>query len=202
VTAQTSVRTTRTTRVAVILTELFAPIVLIFALLLAVAVHSTGSWTRGLLLGAVAAFFAGGMPYLIMLRGIRGGQLNDRHLRLREQRPRMMAIGLISASLGLGAMVALGAPRELFGVVAAMVAGVAVALIISSVWKISIHTACVAGTIAVLAVVFGPPALWLTPLIAAIAWARVHLQDHTMAQVIAGATVGALVAAGVMALLV
>jgi membrane-associated phospholipid phosphatase len=79
-----------------------------------------------------------------------------------------------------------------------MVAGVTVALAVTIFWKISIHTACAAGTVAILVIEFGP-ALWVTfPVVAAVAWARVALRDHTPAQVTAGALVGFTVAASLM----
>lgn len=189
------------TKVAKILTEVFAPPILVVTLLIVVGIHSTSSISQGLLLSAVAAFFAAGMPYAIMLLGIRRGRLSDRHLSLREQRPTMMIIGLVSVSIGLQVMVWLDAPREFLALVAAMVAGVGVALAISSFWKISIHAACAAGTVAILEIVFGWIMLVLVPVVVAICWARVTLQDHTGGQVIAGAAVGALVAAGVMSAL-
>ncbi len=46
----------------------------------------------------------------------------------------------------------------------------------------------------VLAPVFGPALLGLAPLVALSAWARVELEDHTLAQVVAGAAVGAAIA--------
>jgi membrane-associated phospholipid phosphatase len=134
-----------------------------------------------------------------MLIGIRRGRLSDRHLSLREQRPVMMIIGLASVSIGLLVMAWLDAPRELFALVAAMVAGVGVALAISSFWKISIHAACAAGTVAILVIVFGAAMLLWAPVIVAICWARVIRRDHTVLQVVAGVVVGATVAAAVMA---
>jgi hypothetical protein len=187
------------TRLAKILTEIFAPPILVLALLLVVGIHSTSSVGQGLLLGAVAAVFAAGLPYAIMLVGIRHGRLSDRHLSLREQRPVMMIIGLVSVSIGLLVMGWLDAPRELFALVAAMLAGVGVALAISSFWKISIHAACAAGTVAILVIVFGGIMLLLITVVVAISWARVTLRDHTVLQVVAGAVVGATVAAAVMA---
>jgi hypothetical protein len=142
------------TQVARILTEVFAPPILVVTLLIVVGIHSTSSIGQGLLLSAVAAFFAAGLPYAIMLIGIRKGRLSGRHLSLREQRPTMMIIGLVSVSVGLLAMVWLDAPREFLALVAAMVAGVGVALAISSFWKISIHAACAAGSVAILVIVF------------------------------------------------
>lgn len=187
--------------VARLLTELLAPIVLIVALLFAVAVHASPSVGRGLLYGAVTAFFAGGLPYAIMMLGIRQGRLGDRHLSKRQERPVMMVIGLVSVTVGLALTWWLGAPRALFALVAAMVAGVAIALAITMIWKISIHTACAAGTLAILVLEFGPTMWALLPLVAAIAWARVALRDHTIAQVGAGAVVGYLVATLVTILL-
>ena len=77
-----------------------------------------------------------------------------------------------------------------------MVAGVAVALLISTFWKISIHTSVTAGSATILALVFGPAALVLGSLVAAVAWARVRLRAHSVSQVIVGAAVGAGVAYG------
>jgi hypothetical protein len=111
----------------------------------------------------------------------------------------MMALGLASVSLGLLVMWLLRAPQQLFALVTAMVTGVAVALTITSVWKISIHTTCTAGTVAVLIAVFGPWLLVACPVVAAVAWARVALGDHDIPQVVGGAAVGALVAGAVMA---
>jgi membrane-associated phospholipid phosphatase len=186
--------------IAQILTEILAPIVLIVGLLFAVAIHASSTAWRGVLYGFVAAFFAGGLPYAIMMLGIRRGHLGDRHLSERAERPVMMVIGLISVTVGLLITWRLGAPRALFALVAAMVAGVAVALAITVFWKISIHTASAAGTVAILVIEFGP-ALWATlPIVAAVAWARVALRDHTPAQVTAGTLVGFAVAATVMSL--
>lgn len=184
--------------VARLLTELLAPIVLIVALLFAVAIHASTSVGHGLLYGAVTAFFAGGLPYAIMMLGIRRGHLGDRHLSKRQERPVMMVIGLVSVTVGLLLTWWLGAPRALFALVAAMVAGVVVALAITIFWKISIHTACAAGTLAILVLEFGAPMWCLLPLVLVIAWARVALRDHTVAQVAAGIVVGFSVAATVM----
>jgi hypothetical protein len=105
-------------------------------------------------------FSAGtGLPYAILLLGIRRGILADRHLTERRERPAMMAIGLVSVTTGLLITWWLGAPRALFALVAAMVAGVVVSLAITVFWKISIHAAETAGTVAVLVLEFGP-ALW------------------------------------------
>ena len=52
------------------------------------------------------------------------------------------------------------------------------------------------GTAVILVLVFGPVLLVAVPFVALVSWSRVWLRDHTLAQVIAGALVGNLVAAG------
>jgi hypothetical protein len=164
-------------------------------------IHARSAAWRGVLYGVLTAFFAGGLPYAIMMLGIRRRHLSDRHLSERAERPVMMVIGLVSVTVGLLITWWLGAPRALFALVSAMVTGVAVALAVTVFWKISIHTACAAGAVAILVIEFGP-VLWATlPVVVAVAWARVALGDHTPAQVMVGVIVGLVVAASVMALL-
>ena len=186
-------------RMARLVTEVMSPVVLIVVVILIVAVDSAGV-VRGLMLGLVAIFFAAGFPYGLVLMGVRRGQLTDHHVSLREQRPRMMAIALASVVVGLLVLLWLDAPRALFALVAAMVAGLAVALAITSFWKISIHAASAAGTVASLAILVSPWWLLAAPLVALTGWARVEIRDHTPVQVSVGAIVGAVVAAGVLLL--
>jgi membrane-associated phospholipid phosphatase len=186
-------------RMARLVTEVMSPIVLIAVVTLIVAVHSAGA-VRGLALGLVAVFFAGGFPYGLVLIGVRRGLLTDHHISRREQRPRIMAIALASVAVGLLVLRWLDAPRALFALVVAMVAGLAVALAITSFWKISIHAASAAGTVACLAILVSPWWLLLAPLVVLTGWARVEIRDHTPVQVSAGAIVGAGVAAGVLLL--
>ena len=186
-------------RLARIVTEVMSPVVLIVVVTLIVSVHSAGAM-RGLALGLVAIFFAGGLPYGLVLVGVRRGVLTDHHVSRREQRPKMMAIALASVAVGLLVLHWLDAPRALFALVAAMVAGLAVALAVTSFWKISIHAAAAAGTVTCLAILVSPWWLLLTPLVALTGWARVEIRDHTPVQVLVGAFVGAVVAAGVLLL--
>jgi membrane-associated phospholipid phosphatase len=182
-----------------LVTEVMSPVVLIVLVILIVAVDSAGLG-RGLLLGLIAVFFAAGFPYGLVLIGVRRGRITDHHVSLREQRPRMMAIALASVITGLLVLRWLDAPRALFALVAAMVAGLAVALAITSFWKISIHAAAAAGTVTSLAILVSPWWLLVAPLVVLTGWARVEIRDHTPVQVSVGAIVGAVVAAGVLSL--
>ena len=156
---------------------------------LAVGWHAGGA--AGLGWGAVAALFAGVIPMLFISRGVRRGRWDDRYVG--AKRPRLIVLGFIIASVavGLALLVGFGAPGELSGYIGCMLGSVAVLAAITTVWKISIHCAVAAGSVTILALLFGP---WLTPaylLVALTAWSRVVVKDHTAAQVIAGSVLGA-----------
>ena len=192
---------TRSSRAAQVITDITSPSVSSTVLPVVVGVHAAGA--HGLLTGVVAAVFTGAVPYAFLLWSMRRGLVADRHVRRRAQRAMPLLFGMASVVTGLLLLLVLDAPRELLALVGAMLAGLAVVLGITTVWKVSVHTGVAAGTGVVLAMTFGPAVL--LPAVAAlavIAWARVALRDHTTAQVVGGSVVGAAVAGLVFALLV
>lgn len=197
-TTKTAVAPGTARRVAVIVSEALAPIVVIPLVTIVVSLHASHTLLHGAGFAFVAVFFAAALPYAFLLFGVRRGRFDDRQIRARAQRPFLLAFTLASVMVGLVVLKALGAPRDLFALVAAMVAGMAMSLVVSSVWKISIHTSCVAGVVVSLALLVSPVTWWLAPLIVLTGWARVVLGDHTPAQVVAGTALGAVVAAFVV----
>ena len=166
---------------------------------IAVGWHADGA--AGLGWGVVAALFAGVIPMVFVSHGVRNGQWADRYVG--TKRARLVVLGFIIASVaaGLGLLVGFGAPGELSGYVACMLASVAVLAAITSAWKISIHCAVAAGSVTMLSLLFGPA---LTPaylLVALTGWSRVALKDHTTAQVIAGSALGIAAALATYALI-
>ncbi len=188
-------------RAARFVTEVLAPAPVSALVVVLVAVHSARSPGEALRWGGLAVLFATLVPFAYIVRGVRRQRLTDHHVGRREQRPLPLLVGVGSVALLYGLLSYLGAPRELLALIAAMVTGLVVSLLVTLVWKISVHAGVVAGTVVVLVVIFGPVALLLSPLILLVGWARVELGDHTLAQVIAGALLGAVVATSVFSLL-
>jgi membrane-associated phospholipid phosphatase len=162
---------------------------------LAIGWHADGR--AGLLWGVLAALFAGVLPTLFISYGVRHGQWSDRNVGAR--RPRLIVLAFITASVatGLILLAVLGAPRLLTGYLAFMLASVGLLAAITTVWKISIHCAVAAGSVTVLALLYGPLVLCGYVLVVLLGWSRVVLKDHTVAQVVAGSVLGA--AAGALA---
>jgi membrane-associated phospholipid phosphatase len=162
---------------------------------MAIGWHADGR--AGLLWGLLAALFAAVLPTLFISYGVRHGRWGDRNVGAR--RPRLVVLAFITASVatGLILLVLLGAPRLLTGYLTFMLASVALLAGITTVWKISIHCAVAAGSVTILALFYGPPVLAGYVLVALLGWSRVVLEDHTVAQVVAGSVLGA--AAAVLA---
>ena len=167
---------------------------------LAVGWHADGR--AGLGWGLLAAVFTAVLPTLFIAAGVRRGLWSDRNVGAR--RPRLMVLAFIAASVaaGLALMLVFGAPRLLTGYLAFMLASVAVLALVTVVWKISIHCAVASGSVAILALSFGPLVLPAYAVVALLGWSRVAVRDHTVAQVVAGAVLGAGAAALAYATLV
>ena len=181
-------------RLARVVTEASSPAVLALVLLLVVSLRTSTSLSAGLVAGGLAVLFGSVIPMVFLVRGVRAGRWTDHHVRQREQRRVPLLFALGSVCVGLVVLALLDVPRDLLALVGAMVAGLVVALAVSQVWKISIHAAVAAGSAVILSIVVAVPLLVLVPVVALIAWSRVRLEDHDVAQVVGGALVGAAVA--------
>jgi membrane-associated phospholipid phosphatase len=188
-------------RIARALTEVLAPAPVAAALLAVIAWQSAPTAQEAILWGSIAVVFASLIPIAYILRGVRGQRFSDHHVGVRQQRPMPLLVGIVSVVVGVAVLNLFGAPRTLVALIEAMLVGLVVSLAVTLFWKISIHVAVVAGSVVVLVLVFGPIALIAAPLVAAVAWARVQLRDHTPLQVVLGAAVGMLVAGGTFPLL-
>jgi hypothetical protein len=152
--------------------------------------------------GLLAALFAAVLPTVFISCGMRRGRWADRNVGAR--RPRLIVLGFITASIaaGLSLLILLGAPRVLTGYLAFMLGSVALLAVVTVWWKISIHCAVASGSVVILAFGYGPLVLCGYALVGLLGWARVAMADHTVAQVAAGALLGAASAALAYAVIV
>ncbi|GGM29136.1 phosphatase PAP2 family protein [Dactylosporangium sucinum] len=179
-------------RVARAVTEAFAPAVWAAAMPVVVGLHAGAPWW-----GLVTVLFTAAVPYGVIWLGVRRGRLTDHHIGKREQRRAPLAIGLASVLAGLGLLVVADAPGELVAMVVVMLLVLLGTTLVNLRWKLSAHTAVSAGAVTALTVLFGPLLAAGALLVAVIGWSRVRLGDHTAAQTVAGAVLGAAIAAAV-----
>jgi membrane-associated phospholipid phosphatase len=128
------------------------------------------------------------VAYVVWL--LLSGRVTDFHLPDRRDRtiPFVVAIGC-----ALGAAVALylmGAPAEFLAPVVTALAQTMLLFLITLAWQISIHTSTTAGLVTFAALAIGGAAIFLALLVPLVAWARLYLGRHTLAQTVAGAALG------------
>jgi membrane-associated phospholipid phosphatase len=165
-----------------------------------VAIRNAGGGA-GAAWGGFAAVFVAGVPMAYIARGVAAGRWSDHHVEDRSQRMVPLLVALVSVATCAGLLAAVRAPQELIALVLAMLAGLVIVMIVTRWWKLSIHAAVAGGLLTILVILFGPSALLGLPVLAAVAWSRTVLDAHTWPQVVVGAALGALAAAGVFPLL-
>ena len=149
----------------------------------------------GLGWAALIAFFAAVLPTLFIRFGIRRWGWADRHVGAKRERMIALTFTTASVTVGVVLMIALGAPHKMTGYIVGMLASAVAIAAITVAWKISVHCAVASAGVLIAALTFSPYILAAYVLVALVAWSRVKLRDHTPAQVIGGALLGAVAAA-------
>jgi len=184
-------------RLAHVVNELSSPIIANPMVSVTIGL-TTGSWAWT----AALTVFTGVLPAAIIFGSLWLNRISDHHVTDRDERPLIMGAILSSLIAGLVLFMLASAPASILGVDAAMLATLSTLAVITVGlrWKISVHSAVWAGIAGMLSVTFGPWAASTFAIVPIVMWGRVHVQDHSIGQVIAGALVGGVVASSTFAL--
>ena len=131
--------------------------------------------------------------FLIIVYLVHNQKLEGIFVSPRRQRNKIYLLASVCAVVSCIILLYLGAPLVL---VATFVAGLSAILIftcINLLWKISLHTAFIAASVTVLIILYGSIGIVTAALLPPIAWARIELEHHSLAQVATGATLAALI---------
>lgn len=139
------------------------------------------AWLGFFLLAAVLA------PLFYVLLSIKRGKVSDLDLRTREQRTGPMLVTIGSLTLASLIVWLAGAPRLMVTLAFACSAEMVALFLVTRRWKISMHSAAAAGIAAIAWNLLGPVAWPFALLVVLVAWSRVRLRQHSVAQTILGA---------------
>lgn len=201
-TAQPAAQPARRPRWAQILSDVFSPLLIpTYATALAMWVTPLRSVPESnrLIVTILVGVITGLIPLLAIAVLIRTGKVSDRALSRRDQRAMPMVIGVacyVGAALFVGS---LGAPLWLRMFFWGAGAATIIAMLVTFKWKISAHTTAIGGLVGMM--------MWFATsgladvnvmimlsvgivLAGAMASARLALNRHTLAQVLAGLALG------------
>ena len=103
----------------------------------------------------------------------------------------MFSAGIILTALYLACLLWLHAPSVLVLGTIAIISGLVILIIVNVFAKVSGHLAVLSAFLTFLVLVEGPLLLTSFVLVPVLAWSRIETKNHTLAQTILGAVVGA-----------
>jgi membrane-associated phospholipid phosphatase len=159
--------------------------------ILALAIGGWASHSPGIYRYALAYFcIAVLLPVVYVVWAIRAGRIGDFHLSNRRERVAPFVVSLVCGLSAWIVLIATGAPRGFAAFVLAMLFQTLLLFLITLVWQVSVHTAGAAGLVTFVCLVVGPAAMLLIGVVPLVAWSRLYLGRHTLAQAVVGALVG------------
>jgi hypothetical protein len=167
-----------------------APAPVASLVLLIAAARSTTSAMEFAFIAVVVIGWAVLLPRLCIEYGVQRGWLSQPQLPRREERGLPLVVGMVSVIAAILFAQMAGAAHALIESLYAMAFVLAIALVVTLVSKVSLHVAAMAGAVIIISQLLGAICILLVPLVVLVAWSRLELQEHTLAQVSAGAVVG------------
>ncbi len=149
---------------------------------------------------SVAIVFASALPLAAVVYLAHRGIIDSMDVTDRTKRLVPLLLVIVSYAVGFALLERVGAPVLVSGLMLAYGVSTLLVAFITLWWKISMHAVGVAGPVVALSFAFG---WWVLPaffLVAVIGIARVVLQRHTVAQVVAGGILGTVLTAGLLVL--
>ncbi len=189
-------------RWARVISNLLSPPMVWSILVFFIAFHYAENRLQGLMWALTYGILVCLMPILFIAWRVHGGKISDLHMKERQERIVPFAVSIVCAILAWEVLRLMNAPSILPLIAAVTLVELIVMLVITFAWQISMHAMSISVAVVATGIVFGAaPALFVSPLLPIVGAARLRLERHTLAQVVAGAIVGALIPLVVLAVM-
>jgi membrane-associated phospholipid phosphatase len=182
---------------AKLISNILNPFLIGVAVLVLVAFETTATTADAFKWSAIALALSVLPVFIVTICMVRLKMLDGLFTNPRRQRNLLYLLASVLAALGCGLLWYLDAPRLISVTFTAGLAAIVIFMIINYFWKISLHTAFISASVAVVIIVYGAAAAWASVLVPPVAWARIKLKQHTLAQVITGGFLAAAIVVGV-----
>lgn len=158
-------------------------------LIICIVLSSANNYSDFIPLEIVSLVFASILPMAIILYWAK--RLGtDKDISNRSDRYTPLVIGIISYLIGFSISLFLNLNNFLTCLLLCYAVNTGVVLVITSKWKISVHTTGLSGPIAALILLLGPVGAIFGIIYPIVIWSRVLLKKHTLAQAITGGVQG------------
>jgi hypothetical protein len=179
-----------------LISDILSPPVIWGLMAFPIAFHGADSQEKAMVWALTYSVLVCILPALYIGYMVWRGHITDIHVRVREQRIRPFVVSVICTVVAWLLLQWMEAPSLLPLFALFSLIQLVVMLLITLTWQISLHSMTITGAVVVAGALYGPgTALLLSPLIPVVGAARIKLRRHTLAQVIAGGILGALLTA-------
>ena len=180
-------------RIANLTSNILNPFLVSLVLILLLSFRSTSSAFDAVKWSLVSIAISIVPVFSVIIYLVRKQRLESPFINVRKQRTKIYLVAGVCAGIGSIIFPYIGAPLTLRAAFVAGLSAVVVFMCVNLLWKISLHTAFVTALVTVLIILYGSIAAITVVLVPLIAWSRIELKHHSLAQVIAGALLAALI---------
>lgn len=167
------------------------PCVAIGGMVLAAAAHPS---PKGWLCAGTYILLAVLGPLLTLFWLMSHGEVSDLDVTRRQERHKPFIAAVCGAAVAWRALSALEAPDLQVQFAAAHTAVISIVVVVTLYWKISVHAAGAASLATLVSALLEAKLLAVLPVpVLVVSWSRFYLGRHTLAQVVAGGILGAVV---------
>ncbi len=184
-------------RIANLISKILNPLVVSLVLILLLSLKSTFS-TLDAVKWSLISIAIGILPvFSVIIYLVRKQRLESPLIITRRQRTKIYLLTGVCAGIGSIILLYLGAPKELMVTFVAGFSAVAIFMCVNLLWKISLHTALITASIAILIILYGSMVAVIVVLVPLIAWSRIELKHHSLTQAATGALLATLIVVAV-----
>jgi membrane-associated phospholipid phosphatase len=174
-------------RIAKTAANILNPYLLSSVIIILLAIESTSSTDEAVKWSLISLAVSVFPVFTVVLCLVRRRKLEGIFINPRQQRSKIYLLAIGCAVIGYIVLIIFEAPELLRAAFLSGLIAVVLFMVINLFWKISLHTAFITASSAVLIIVYGETAAWTAIFIPLIAWARLEMRLHTPVQVFAGA---------------
>lgn len=169
------------------------PFMVHIIMILIISFKSTDSTAEGVRWFLIPIAISTVPIFIIVLYQVRYNKVDSFFIKIRSQRDKVYILSLVLMVIACAVLFFLRAPVMLVALfIAIFIAGLVFACV-NRWWKISIHVASISAAVTALVILYGPVAAWTILLVPLVAWARVEMEHHSLAQVLAGGLLSSLI---------
>jgi len=170
-------------QIARIAANILNPYLLTFIIIILLSIESTSSSNEAIKWSLISLALSVFPVFTVVFYMVYRRKLDGIFINPRRQRSRIYLLAIACAVIGYIVLVIFKAPELLRATFLSGLIAVVLFMIINLFWKISLHTAFITASVAVLIIVYGKMAAWTVIFVPLIAWARLEMRLHTPPQV-------------------